>query len=165
MPTVSLIISQIFLRYSGRIDKFCHIPLSYTSNYKATPSLKFQTFTWLKVETKLYWMKNFLKVPVWSNKINNLQNLFQSLAFQAKYFLQKNAHFIISLICRLGVSEWIHGYKIQKREGKWKYLQNKKSEPFPEVYCNMVTNIFSTCNTWVTDWVLEQPLEWKNKRS
>ena len=32
--------------------------------------------------------ENFLKVPVWSNKINNLQ-IFQSFAFQAKYSLQK----------------------------------------------------------------------------
>lgn len=66
--------------------------------------------------------ENFLKVPVWSNKINNLQ-IFQSFAFQAKYSLQKNAHFIIYIpFCRLGMSEWINGYKIQKRR-KWKYFK------------------------------------------
>ena len=65
MPIVSLIIKVgYFLRYSGRIDEFCHVPLSYTSNYKATPSLKVQNIHMIKSRKQNFIDENFLKVPV-----------------------------------------------------------------------------------------------------
>lgn len=65
MPIVSLIIKVgYFLCYSGRIDKFCHVPLSYTSNYKATPSLKVQNIHMIKSRKQNFIDENFLKVPV-----------------------------------------------------------------------------------------------------
>lgn len=78
--------------YNTRLRSNWQIVMDFKQNYQdMAPFLKerFKTFTWLKVENKTLFNENVLKVPVWSNKINNLQ-IFQSFAFQAKYFLQKN---------------------------------------------------------------------------
>ena len=66
MPIVSLIIKvrRCFLCYSGRIDKFCHVLLSYTSNYEAIPSLKVQNIHMIKSRKQNFIDENFLKVPI-----------------------------------------------------------------------------------------------------
>lgn len=162
MYIVSLIIKVWYkiVSYNTLLRRNCHI----LQNSKGTPYLKqrFKTFTLLKVENKTLFDENFLKVPVWSNKINNLQISFSPLHFTQNILFRKNDHFIIYIpVCRLGMSEWINGYKIQKR--KWKYFKNK-SEPSPwGVLQYGYQHIQHLVIIKLLIWVKEQPLKWKNK--
>lgn len=67
------------------------IVVYFKQNYKGTLHLKqrFKTSTWLKVENKTLFDENFLKLPVWSNKISNLQISFSPLHFKQNSLFRK----------------------------------------------------------------------------
>lgn len=76
----------LLTHYLGRIDKLC-----ISNKIRKLPKTKVKTFTWIKVENKTLFDENFVKVPVWSNKINNLQISFSPLRFKQNIPFRKMA--------------------------------------------------------------------------